>query len=113
MLARRVRPYTLVGGRTRPSTEIPLETLVRTTPQGAATLPRLAMERSRIASLCRSPISIAEISAHVGIPLGVARVLVGDMADEGLVDFRVRSPGPADRADLELLERVLHGLQTL
>ena len=60
--------------------------------------------------LCNAPISIAEISAHLSIPLGVARVLVGDMAEEGfLTSYKPRD----ERPDLKLLERVLDGLQAL
>ena len=112
-LARRVRPYAIVGGRTRPSTEIPVETLARTTAEGAAEVPRLSLERREIASLCGSPMSIAEISAYVSVPLGVARVLVGDMAAEGLLQCQVPTSAGIDRPDIQILERVPHGLQRL
>jgi Protein of unknown function (DUF742) len=64
-----------------------------------------------IAALCHDILSIAEVSARLHLPLGVIRVLVGDMADEHLV--MVRRPAQAgDRPDLALLERVLYGLHT-
>jgi hypothetical protein len=111
-LGDRIRPYALTGGRTRPATDLPLETLVQRTPAGANALPRLSLERRRIVELCSRPLSIAEISAHVGVHLGVARVLVGDMKAEGLLDFH--RPRPAgERPDISLLERVLDGLQAL
>ena len=56
--------------------------------------------------------SVAEISAYLSVPLGVARVLVGDMTEEGYVDFNRGRPS-GDRPDLKLLERVLDGLQAL
>ena len=53
-----------------------------------------------------------EVSARLDLPLGVARVLVADMADEGLVILH-RPASPGDRPDLALLERVLYGLRTI
>lgn len=108
----RVRPYAITGGRTRSTTDIPLETIVVTTDKGRDLAARLTMERAKIVEMCADPLSVAEISAYLHVPLGVARVLVGDMTEEGLVDFnRARSAG--DRPDLKLLERVLDGLQAL
>lgn len=110
--SRLVRPYTLTGGRVRSeSNDFPIETLVVTTMQGQRQLTALAHERRRIAELCREPISIAEVAARIGVPLGVARVLVGDMATDGFVD--VHRPHNTDRPDLKLLERVLGGIRAL
>jgi len=108
----RVRPYAITGGRTRPSTDVQLETIVVRTAAGEASAPRTALERGQILDLCASPTSVAEISALVHVPLGVVRVLVGDMADEGLLTFN-RSQARGDRPSLRLLERVFDGLQAL
>lgn len=111
-LGDRIRPYALTGGRTRSSSDLPLESLVKRTSQGLAALDRLTLERRRIIELCANPLSIAEVSAHLRVHLGVARVLVGDMKAEGLLD--VHRPRPVgDRPDIKLLERVLDGLQAL
>ena len=53
-----------------PTVDLPLETLVKVTPQGVSAAPRLALERKKIVSLCNAPISIAEISAHLERPSG-------------------------------------------
>jgi hypothetical protein len=45
----------------------------------------VSAEPSSCVSQCRDILSIAEISARLDLPLGVTRVLVGDMADGGLV----------------------------
>ena len=112
--ALRVRSYVLTGGRTRSDVDLPLETLVKVTPQGVSAAPRLALERKTIVSLCDAPISIAEVSAHLSVPLGVARVLVGDMCEEGfLTNFKPQHALTGERPDLKLLERVLDGLQAL
>ena len=108
------RSYVYTRGRTRSNVDLPLETLVRVTAQGQSAAPRLALERKKIIGLCSAPLSIAEISAHLSIPLGVARVLVGDMTEEGfLQDFKPKHAQNGERPDLKLLERVLDGLQAL
>ena len=110
----RVRPYAMTGGRTRARTDLPLEALVKTTAHGQSATARLTLERKQIALLCCNPLSIAEISAHLSLPLGVARVLVGDMAAEGMVtSHHIEATQATDRPSLKLLERVLDGLQAL
>jgi hypothetical protein len=111
----RVRPYALTGGRVRSSTELALETIVRVTPQGEAGATDLPTEKREILRTCADPTSIAEVSAHLSLPLGVARVLVGDLVTEGFLDSHVNpaSDSEGSRPDLRLLERVLDGLQAL
>ncbi len=113
-LAARVRPYAITGGRTRGQTDLPYETMIQTTAEGHQALPRLVLERRRVVELCRSPLSVAEISAHLKLPLGVVRVLVGDMVEEGLLSATAPDHSrTGDRPDRQLLERVLDGLQSL
>jgi hypothetical protein len=109
---RRVRPYAMTGGRTRPTHDaLAIETLVSTTSSVDLT-PKLTVEQRAIAVLCHELLSIAEVSAKLHLPLGVVRILVGDMADEHLV--MVHRPAHAgDRPDLALLERVLYGLHSI
>ncbi|AEH08043.1 MULTISPECIES: DUF742 domain-containing protein [Protofrankia] len=109
-----VRPYAVTGGRTRPAANHALElvALVLTTEHGRAMVRTLDPEQRNIVLLCQSIQSIAEISAQLNLPVGVARVLVGDMIDAGLV--RVTRPArPSERPDVALMEKVLDGLQTL
>ena len=108
----RVRPYAMTGGRTRPThDDLEMETLISTTSVGEQT-PKLTVEQRAIAALCHDILSIAEVSAHLHLPLGVIRVLVGDMAEEHLVIVH-RPAHVGDRPDLALLERVLYGLRTI
>ncbi|MEI7591585.1 MAG: DUF742 domain-containing protein [Actinomycetes bacterium] len=111
----RVRSYVMTQGRTRSAVDLPLETLIKITPEGIAEASTLTLESRQIIVLCQSPISIAEISAHLGVPLGVARVLVGDLAQAGLViSYRPQySTTGQSRPDQQLLERVLDGIQAL
>ncbi|MFD8529279.1 DUF742 domain-containing protein [Streptosporangium canum] len=106
-----VRMYAVTGGRTAPRTQLAMEALV-----SSATSTQLGLSYIReyrvISDLCRQVRSVAEISALLGIPLGVARVLVSDMEAEGLV--RVHHPQiDQDGPGLHLLERVLSGLHRL
>jgi hypothetical protein len=109
-----VRPYAVTRGRTQPAQAQPLEieTLVSTTAHGEASLPTLAFEARSITALCMSVQSVAEVAARLRISLGVARVLIGDMAEDDLVAIH-RPLGMRDRPDLALLERVLHGLREI
>ncbi|WP_077974582.1 DUF742 domain-containing protein, partial [Streptomyces tsukubensis] len=79
-----VRPYAMTGGRTRPRYQLAIEALVSTTAQPSQLQGQLP-EHQRICQLCREIKSVAEISALLSIPLGVARILVADLAEAGLV----------------------------
>ena len=107
----RVRPYAITGGRTRARSEVDIEAIVYRTPKGEQTGGNLPLERGQIMGLLNSPQSTAEISARLHLPLGVTRVLLGDLIDEGYVAVNSRSA--SGRPDLRLLERVLDGLQAL
>ncbi|HET9441917.1 MAG TPA: DUF742 domain-containing protein [Acidimicrobiales bacterium] len=108
---RLVRPYAITGGRTRSqSAALAMEALVVAKVEGRARA-ALTLERRAIAELALTPVSVAEISAHLQVPLGVARVLVGDMAADGLVV--VHQPKIDKRPDVVLLERVLNGIRAL
>jgi Protein of unknown function (DUF742) len=110
---RLVRPYYMTGGRTRPAhDDLELETLVSTTALGVSSPKLGGVERRAIIALCRDLLSIAEVSARLDLPLGVARVLIGDMAEEGFVILH-RPTTVGDRPDLALLQRVLYGLHQL
>ena len=69
-------------------------------------------EDRRILEMAASPISVAEISAHLGVVLGVAKVLIADHVAAGRLDSS-GDPSSAASADVSLLERVLDGLQAL
>jgi hypothetical protein len=104
-----VRPYVLTRGRTRSPYELSIEALVSVVPmavQGPA-----AAEHEAVMTLCQEPRSVAEIAALVRVPLGVARVILGDLVAAGAVAVQ-RTAGAAG-PDLALMERVLAGLRRL
>lgn len=108
-----VRPYTLTSGRTKASVDLEIETLVssKVPPAGQSAVARV--EHRSIVRMCTRPRSVAEVAAGIGVPLGVAKVLIGDLADAGLIAVH-RSAAPTDRtARLQLMERVLSGLRRI
>lgn len=107
-----VRPYAVTGGRTRSQYGFALEALVSTTAYGQRDAAGKLPETQAICGLCHELRSVAEIAAHLKVPLGVVRVLVGDMAEEGLVQVHQPAAGNG-RPDRALLERVLGGLRKL
>jgi len=109
---RLARPYTIVGGRSLAAGwNLPVEAQVARTTLGEQRLPRLAFEAREIVLLSSEPVSLAELAARLRVPLGVARVLVSDLAVEGLVSVD-RGAGD-ERPGVILLERVLHGLRAI
>ena len=107
-----VRPYAVTGGRTRPRTQLAIEAMVAAAHYEAQDLSILNPECQAILDLCRDWRSVAEISAMLRMPLGVARILIADMAVEGLVRVHQRDHAQGG-PDVKLLERVLSGLRKL
>lgn len=106
------RPYSWTEGRTQPSVELAVEARVHTTPLGRALPQQRASAKWTVTQLCLQPRSVAEIAAHLSVPLGVARVLVADLLSEELVV--VEATLTADTGIDErrrLIERVLSGLR--
>ncbi|MFF7334164.1 DUF742 domain-containing protein [Streptomyces sp. NPDC090306] len=120
--AARVRPYSLTGGRTRFGHVLLVETFVaaleapeerKELPNGSLTT-RVMPEMRAIVELCRRMRTVAEIAALLRMPLGVVRVLLSDLADQGKI--RVYGTGTGHgtgRPERALLERVLSGLRRL
>jgi hypothetical protein len=107
---RLVRSYTLTAGRTTTDVDLPVEATLRRQgfdDEGGET------PRQRILRVCDSK-SVAEVSALVKMPIGVVRVLLGDLVQEGLVRVQATltdSSSSDERRDL--IERTLRGLRAL
>jgi hypothetical protein len=116
----RVRPYSLTGGRTRFGHVLLVETFVAAleAPEerleiGQGTLStRIMPEMRAIVELCRRMRTVAEIAALLKMPLGVVRVLLSDLSDQGKIRVYGTGHGPG-QPDRALLERVLSGLRRL
>lgn len=109
-----VRPYVLTRGRTSSSLgafelHAPVLALVATGQLGRHATP----EDRKIIELCQTPTSVAELAARLGTPVGVVRVLVGDLADAQMVQVRQTTEERAEHRDVRLLERLLEGIRAL
>jgi hypothetical protein len=103
-----VRPYVITGGQTRATNaDLPIESVVATN-AGAPTY-LLGFERRAITRLCEEPTSIAEVAALLDLPLGVARYLVTDLAEQGYLD----TEGTMLIDDTELLQQLIEGIRSL
>ncbi|RJQ79831.1 DUF742 domain-containing protein [Amycolatopsis panacis] len=109
-----VRPYFRTRGRTRPTYDLAVEALVSTSEQGRL-LDRVRVPEHRsICDLCLDTRSVAEVAALLRLPLGVVRVLIGDVAGLGLVLVHTStSTSAGDRPSIEFMERVLSGLRRI
>lgn len=107
-----LRPYLLTSGRTKPVDHtLEIEAQVLTSRLGAASQPKLTFERREIVSLCRNTKSVAEIGALLGLHIGVARVLVADLAALGYAVLR--RPATKFAQDLGMIKRVIRGLEAI
>ena len=95
-----VRPYVLTGGRTRTRKHPLVHTLVSVDRYDPiATAAAVARGAAAVrAAAAWAPQSVAELSAHCGVSLGVTRVLLEDLAAAELVrindDALVRAARP-------------------
>jgi hypothetical protein len=116
----RVRPYSLTGGRTRFGHVLLVETFVaaleapeeRLELTNGSLSTRVMPEMRAIVELCRRMRTVAEIAALLKMPLGVVRVLLSDLADQGRIRVYGTGHGPG-QPNRALLERVLGGLRRL
>lgn len=108
-----VRPYAWTRGRTKATVDFQIETMISTSEHGENIEAVAQTEHRSIAELCVEPRSVAEVATLLSVPLGVAKVLLGDMAGLGLVIVHKTATGGANKAHLMLMERVLSGLRRL
>jgi len=110
--ARIVRPYALTAGRTRPAVDLPIEATLRL--DVSATRRAWGEDvQGRIVGVCDSR-SVAEVSALIRSPLGVVRVLLGDLVQQGFVHVQATlTENSSDDERFDLLERTLRGLRAL
>jgi hypothetical protein len=109
-----VRPYTLTAGRTTTSVDLPLEAPVQTLKSALFHKWPPNDMRGKIIQLCTKSPSVAEISARLDLPLGVARVLVGDLVTSGYLRVQPTLNDNSTRDERrELIGRTLRGLRAL
>jgi hypothetical protein len=103
-----VRPFMLTGGRTRPLHDgLRIETLLHAAP--AALSAPLRFESRRIVELCQAPMSIADLSVALQVPLGVVRVIVADLVTDGYL----RIEEQLGELPIALIERIRDRVRAL
>ncbi|WP_395575439.1 DUF742 domain-containing protein [Streptomyces sp. BK79] len=112
-----VRPYAMTRGRTSSAAQHRLDLIAVVVTEPHADDPEanvtLAPEHVDIVGLCRrAPQSVAELAAELDLPIGVVRVLVGDLVDLELVHVNRPVP-PAELPDENILRDVISGLRAL
>jgi hypothetical protein len=105
-----VRAYAITGGRARSTVPLEFETMLQT--RGASRAGALTFERAAIVQLCSAePQSVAELSARLRLPIGVVRVVAGDLVAEGVLQAYLPVAGVAD--DIDLIARLIEGVRAL
>ena len=105
-----VRPYTITAGRTRANVDLPMEATLRRLPAGDDST--LSPAARQILDACDTR-SVAEVSAMVSMPLGVVRVLLSDLVEQGFVQVQATLTDSSSIDErIELIERTLSGLRT-
>ncbi|MGW0995304.1 DUF742 domain-containing protein [Streptomyces sp. NPDC002523] len=113
-----VRPYAMTGGRTQPGpTGVRFDMIALVTLDLAAPAldddTALGPEHRTLIDLCRTETqSVAELAADADLPVGVVRVLVGDLLDLRCVTVSRPVP-PARLPDERILREVIEGLRAL
>lgn len=107
-----IRLFGLTGGRARPPGEtfdlVAIVTTVDTYVEPADLIP----EYLAVLSVCRTPTPVADVAAHLKLPLNITRVILGDLRRQGLVT--IERPRPvAQTIDERVYREVLHGLRSL
>ncbi|WP_434740882.1 DUF742 domain-containing protein [Micromonospora sp. SH-82] len=109
-----VRPYLLTRGRARPvaGTFDLISLVTANRPTAETSTAGLGPEHQTIIELCQRVQSVAEIAAHLDLPVGTVRVFLGDLVAGDLV--RVQQPRiPADPSDDSIFEAIINGLRAL
>lgn len=104
-----VRPFLVTSGRTAASGNIGVETQVMATVRGETAVETLTFEYRDIVALCAEPLAVAEIAARLSLHLGVTRVLVTDLQQQGLVTTHAPQVDPTD--DVDIIMRVINALR--
>lgn len=108
-----VRPYAVARGRTRPRTgQFDLVSVVVATGVPPPDTIWLGPEQLHMLGLCRRPVTVADVASDMDLPLGVVRVLLSDLNDQGLVSV-LSIPQPREVPNVHVLRKVLNGLKAL
>jgi hypothetical protein len=107
-----VRAFAITRGRSQTAVHLEFETMLQSTVAGATAVQAQRFERREILRRCGTePLSVAELAAHLRVPIGVVRVVAADLLVEGLLQAHQPSEHVAD--DVLLLSRLIAGVRAL
>ncbi|UGT61850.1 DUF742 domain-containing protein [Nocardia asteroides] len=107
-----VRPYAVAAGRDREARhDLDMITLVKTV-RSDIRVSRMEAEHVEIVHLCAQPLSVAEVSARLRLPLFVTKVLICDLIEAGYLTYRASAPADTPH-DPVLLQALLNGIRSL
>ena len=106
-----VRPYAVTGGRTRSST-LGLDLITLVVAMRTPAEVDLEPEYAKTLHVCQQPISVAEVSAKLNLPLQVVKVVLSDLITQGLVIFRSANM-TNETPSQQVLQAVLDGIRRL
>lgn len=110
--AAQVRAYAMTRGRSQAAVHLAFETMLQATPSGMDPTRHERFERGSILQWCRvEPLSVAELSARLRVPIGVVRVVAADLLLEGHLEAFQASEHVAD--DVLLITRLIAGVRAL
>jgi hypothetical protein len=111
-----VRPYALTGGRTESADGEALDLIAIVVAADQAAVPGdpldLSPEHRKILGLCREPVAVADVASDMALPLGVVRVLLGDLILQSRISV-LQQQRTGEQPPADLLREVLHGLRAL
>ena len=109
-----VRPYAMTRGRTGPAAGTSLGMIDAVVAVAGAQPPagvRMSPEHRQILALCWEPVTVVDLASDIDLPVGVVRVLLGDLSQHGMIRILATPRGPVTNE--RLLRDVLDGLHAL
>jgi hypothetical protein len=107
-----VRPYAMTRGRATAKNRFNVISLVTATRTAPPLEVGMGPEHISIVNLCQRPLALAEVAAHLSLPLGTVRVLLDDLLSRRLVQVSEPTP-PATLPDDSVFEALINGLRAL
>lgn len=104
---RAVRPFLVTAGRAVAASVLPVEAQIVATERGVHSVRWLAFEYRELVAVCVRPVAVAEAAARLALHLGVVRVLVTDLQQQGMINIYHSN----DDIDADTILRVIHGLR--
>ncbi len=105
----RLRPFVITKGKTASQADVRVETLVQSSVAHAAA----RFEKKKLLSMTGGhPISVAELSSHLGLPIGTTMTLVSEMIDEGLLEAHATME-TSTAANIDIMTRIIKRVREL